>query len=186
MDEAVAALRPGALAALGFASTSAGYALGHGAEAALVARLESRWRVPAESTSVAAVAALRFLGVERLALLHPPWFGDALHRLGVEYFTGRGFQVTGSVVTDLPDDPPQVRADDVVAAVPRCVPDSAQAVFLGGNGFRTTSAIARLEAALGRPVLAANQVLLWSLLDKAGQHPPITGYGSLFGPDAAG
>jgi len=37
-----------------------------------------------------------------------------------------------------------------------------------------------LEAALGRPVLTSNQVLLWNVLASAGVRFTIGGYGQLF------
>jgi maleate isomerase len=60
------------------------------------------------------------------------------------------------------------------------VSDDAEAVFMGGNGFRAAGAISRLEAALARPVLTANQVLLWNLLAHVGVSFTIRGYGQLF------
>jgi len=41
-----------------------------------IARLADRWDVPVCSTPASAVDALRRLGAERLAIVHPPWFGD--------------------------------------------------------------------------------------------------------------
>jgi maleate isomerase len=52
--------------------------------------------------------------------------------------------------------------------------------FTVGNGFRAAGAIAALEAALGRPVLTSNQVLLWNLLAHAGATFEVSGYGRLF------
>jgi maleate isomerase len=62
--------------AIGYASTSTGYALGVDAEAAMLDRLSQRWGLPVAGTSLAATAALRALGVRRVALVHPPWFSD--------------------------------------------------------------------------------------------------------------
>jgi maleate isomerase len=54
-------------------------------------------------------------------------------------------------------------------------------VVIGGNGFRAVGAIEAMEADLGRPVLSANQVLLWAALGAAGADPGrVTGYGRLF------
>jgi maleate isomerase len=49
-----------------------------------------------------------------------------------------------------------------------------------GNGFRAAGAIEPVEAAIGRPVLTSNQVLLWQLLAQAGDTSEIHGYGRLF------
>jgi maleate isomerase len=49
-----------------------------------------------------------------------------------------------------------------------------------GNGFRAAAAIECLEAAIGRPVLTSNQVLLWGILAHVGAALEICGYGQLF------
>ena len=53
--------------------------------------------------------------------------------------------------------------------------------MIGGNGFRAVGVIEALEADLDRPVLTANQVLLWAALATAGADPAmIEGYGRVF------
>jgi maleate isomerase len=59
-------------------------------------------------------------------------------------------------------------------------PDNAQAVFVGGNGFRSVGVIAALEEDLGRPVVTANQVLLWGMLQAIKSSVSPSGYGQLF------
>jgi maleate isomerase len=41
-------------------------------------------------------------------------------------------------------------------------------------------AIEPLEEAIGRPVVASNQALLWDLLSRLGERSEINGYGRLF------
>jgi maleate isomerase len=61
------------------------------------------------------------------------------------------------------------------------VPRTAEAVMIGGNGFRAVGLIEALEADLDRPVLSANQVLLWAALVTAGADPAmVEGYGRVF------
>ena len=53
--------------------------------------------------------------------------------------------------------------------------------MIGGNGFRAVGVIEALEADLDRPVLTANQVLLWAALVAAGADPAVVdGYGRVF------
>jgi maleate isomerase len=60
-------------------------------------------------------------------------------------------------------------------------PDTAQAVVVGGNGFRAVGTIEALEKDLGRPVLTANQVLIWDALRTANSDTAaVEGYGRLF------
>jgi maleate cis-trans isomerase len=59
-------------------------------------------------------------------------------------------------------------------------PEAEWSLMGAGNGFRVAPALEQLEQQRGRPVIASNQVLLWSLLGKAGAGPEVSGYGSLF------
>lgn len=180
LDEAVSALLPAA-DVLAFASTSSGYALGHDEESALVKRLHERSGVPVCSASLSAVSALRSRHVERISLVHPPWFGPLLNELGAEYFRGQGFEVVDArLAAELPDDPGQIRPAMVVEWVAQHLSRRAEAVFIGGNGFRAARAIHRLERRTGRLVLEANQVLLWSVLESAGVPMVVRGFGMLF------
>jgi maleate isomerase len=59
-------------------------------------------------------------------------------------------------------------------------PERAEAVFIGGNGFRVIGVIKALEEALGRPVLTANQVAFWQALSLAKANVSIANYGRIF------
>jgi maleate isomerase len=180
IDQAASAFRPGSVDALGYASTSCAYALGGEAESRLVRDLRQRWGVPACSTGLAAVAALRSLGVGRVALVHPPWFGDGLNQLGAEYYRSQGLDVVEARLADLPEDPDLIEPAMVVGWIAEHTDDDAEAVVIGGNGFRAVGAIDELEGRLGRPVLESNQVLLWSLLTETGLPAAVRGFGTLF------
>lgn len=56
----------------------------------------------------------------------------------------------------------------------------AEAVFIGGNGFRAARAVHHLECRTGRLVLEANHFLLWSILEKAGAPVAVRAVGMLF------
>ena len=68
-------------------------------------QLSRRHDVPVDGTSAAMVSALHTLGVERLQLVHPPWFGPEMNELGAAYFRHAGFEVVATASADLPDDP---------------------------------------------------------------------------------
>jgi len=178
VDEAASALPP-AMDVLAIGSTSAGYALGHSDEFALVKRLRERWGVPVCTPSRSAVSALRSRHVERIALVHPPWFGPGLNELGAEYFRSQGFEVVDARLADLPQDPSRIEPAMVVEWVAQHLCHRAEAVFIGGNGFQAARAIHHLERRTGRVVLEANQVLLWSILQNTGASVAIRGFGKL-------
>lgn len=180
LDKAAAAFAPGSIDAIGHASTTTGYAIGFDAETTIMEMLSHRWSLPVAGTSPAAVAALRTLEVERVALVHPPWFDDELNELGALYFRSQGFAVVASESADLPN-PSHIEPGMVVDWISRHLSDDAEAVFIGGNGFRAARAIEPLEEELGRPVFESNQVLLWSILAKTQFALEVCGYGKLFG-----
>jgi maleate isomerase len=165
---------------IGYASTSSAYAIGFDGEADVVSRLTRQLGIPVLATCASAVLALGVLDVERIALVDPPWFDAELNELGAAYFRSAGFEVVSSTSADLTRDPRRIEAAAVVEWTSRHVSDEAEAAFISGNGFRATGAIAELEAALGRPVLTSNQVLLWNLLAHANATFDVSGFGRLF------
>lgn len=70
--------------------------------------------------------------------------------------------------------------DAVITWISHHASDEAQALFIGGNGFRVTAAIERLEQQVGRPVLTSKQVLLWSLPEQTHTRMEVPGFGTLF------
>ncbi|WP_036570735.1 maleate cis-trans isomerase family protein [Nocardioides sp. URHA0032] len=182
VDAAAAELDPRRLQAIAYASTSTAYVLGHRAERERVARLADRWDVRVCSTPASAVDALRRLGAERLAVVHPPWFGEDLNSRGAAYFRDQGFSVGCADLADVTDDPALVEPAEVVDWVAENVPGDVDAVFLGGNGFRAAQAVDPLEQHLDRPVLESNQVLLWSVNESLGTPVVVRGFGRLLEP----
>jgi maleate isomerase len=180
LDEAAETLRRGALDTIVYASTSSAFAIGFDADVAAVSRLSRLVGIPVSGTCVAAVQALRALDVQRIAILHPPWFDAELNELGVAYFRSAGFDPVWSASADLSPDPEQIDAAAVYQWTSRHVPDDAEAIVIGGNGFRASGAIAALEATTRRPVLTANQVLLWSVLAQTRATFEVSGYGRVF------
>ena len=78
-----------------------------------------------------------------------------------------------------------MRPEPIVDWVSRHVGDEAEAVFLGGNGFRAAAAVEHLERRLDRLVLTANQVLLWAILAATHTTLPIPDHGRLFREDSS-
>ena len=150
-------------------------------DAALKSRLEIRSRgIPVVITGAAAVAALSALRVQRLALISPPWFSVELDKQGANYFQSQGFEVVYSGPADLPSDQQAIQPSDLYDWVRTHVPDSAQSVFIGGNGLRAVGVIKALEEALSRPILTANQAAFWQSLVLSGSSAQVEGYGQIF------
>ncbi len=184
LDAAAERLPRDSLDAVAYASTTSAYVIGFDAETAMTARIAARLALPMASTCAAAVRALHALGVERLALIGAPWFTTELSDLGARYFRDQAFEVVFCRSAALTQDPSPAAASDWTL---KHVPDKAEGIFIGGNGFRVAAAIDALETALGRPVLTANQVLLWDILARTHTPCEVKSYGRLFAhrPSAA-
>jgi maleate isomerase len=181
LDDAARTLATKPIDVVVHASTTSGYAVGFVAETAMVTRLSQLTGLPTAATCTSAVHALHVLRVKRVALIGAPWFDPAFNDLGAAYFTSQGFEVVSTGSADMPPDPQAIDPGALAEWALNHVEDSAEAVFIGGNGFRVAHTVHALEAGLDRPVLTSNQVLLWRVLTHAGDTVQIGDrYGDLF------
>ncbi len=182
IDEAAALLAAAPLGAIGIGFTSSAYVIGADSERKVVVRLmEHTAGIPVVSTCASAAVGFRALEVDRIALFNPPWFDAELDQLGADYFTSLGLEVVLHAPCGLPSNQRSINPADLFAWIIAHTPNNAEAVFIGGNGFRTVGIISTLEADLQRPVITANSALLWSLLHAAQTAARPTQYGALFG-----
>ncbi|MEM1314181.1 MAG: hypothetical protein AAGI51_06490 [Pseudomonadota bacterium] len=139
--------------------------------------------------------ALRASGVRRPFVVLPPWFGDAALEAARGYFAAQGL-APAALVRHRPAPewaavPPErlyaegmhvrQRLDLLHDQILAERPPEADGALLVGTGLRCVGLIASAEAALGRPVVTANQASLWHALAQAGVPPAeVTGYGALF------
>ena len=183
VDDAAELLAGAPLDAIAYGFTSSAYLLGVEGEAEMIARLDRRTQgIPVVAACGAAVEGLRVLGARRIALFDPPWFDTELNSLGRRYYESAGFDVVYSAPCGLASDQSKIMPSDLHAWVSEHMPSDADAVVIGGNGFRAVGAIATIEEDLGRPMVTANQALLWAALRVADADPTlVTDYGRLFG-----
>jgi maleate isomerase len=182
VDDAAELLAGAPLHAIVYAFTSSSYVRGPTDDAALKARLERRTRgIPVIIPCAAAVTALTVLEAKRLVLISPPWFSADMDQQGARYFQTQGFEVIHHSRAGLPSDPKAIRPAELYEWVRTHTPKGADAVFIGGNGFRAIGVINALEEDLARPVLSANQVAFWQALRLSEAPIPIVGYGQIFG-----
>jgi maleate isomerase len=183
VDNATELLAAAPLDAIAYGFTSSAYVIGVEGEEEMIARLEGRTRgIPVVAACGAAVEGLLVLGARRIALVDPPWFDTELNGLGKRYYESAGFEVVYSAPCGLMSDQAKITPTNLHAWVSEHVSTDADAIVIGGNGFRAVGAIAALEEDLGRPVVTANQALLWAALRVADADPGVvTDYGRLFG-----
>lgn len=164
-----------------WACTSGSFVFGWEGALRQAAQLGVRFGGPASSTSLAFVAALDTLGARRVAIAatYPEpvtaCLADLLGDAGFEVLEAdsRGI-VTAAEVGTLGEDAllELARAADRPDADALLVPDTA---------LHTARSLGTLEAAVGKPVLTANQVSVWEALRLAGRDAePRAGLGALF------
>lgn len=183
LDAAAALLAAAPLDVIAFGFTSSAYVIGSDGEREMIERLERVTRdIPVVAASTATLAALGELGVRRVALVTPPWFDDELTALGRAFFEAAGHSVVDAAPAALESDQRAITPEGLYGWVREHTPDEAEAVVIAGNGLRAVGVIAALEQALARPVVTANQALVWAALRAAGADgTDVVGYGALFG-----
>ena len=145
---------------------------------------QARWiadaaRVPASSTSIAFVEALRALRVTRIAVAatYPPAVtGHFVHLL-----TDEGFSVASCCSRPrIGEHADALSAEQVRDLIGDRFPADVQAVVVPDTALHTLRLIDDLERGLDKIVLTANQVTAWYGLRLAGWHGRVEGLGRLF------
>jgi maleate isomerase len=116
-----------------------------------------------------------------VAIVTPPWFDAELTALGRQYFENAGHPVVSAASAGLESDQRAITPRGLFDWICRNTPDDAQAIVIAGNGLRAVGVISALENSLSRPVVTANQALLWGALREVGADvAAVRGYGRLF------
>jgi maleate isomerase len=150
-----------------YACTSGSFVGGLAGEGALVAAMLDAGAPAAVTTSGALLAALRHLVLTRVAVA-TPYTADLTVGLSV-FLAEAGVEVVAAAGLELISDIWTVPYDVTAELVRETNTDDAQAVFISCTNLPTYDVIATLEAELGKPVLTANQVTIWSALSVIGR-----------------
>ncbi len=136
--------------------------------------------VPASSTSLAFVDALRHLNVRRVAVAASYPHDVAAHF--VEFLSADGVDVVamGSHGIITAAEVGTLEPDQVVAMVKAADHPEAEAILVPDTAMHTLEIVDDLEAAVDKPVLTANQVTVWKGLQLIGPVPSLPGLGRLF------
>jgi maleate cis-trans isomerase len=167
-------------AAVVWACTSGSFVYGWEGARRQAAEIEEALELPASSTSLAYVEALRALGLRRVAITatYPEdiarRFADFLGAAGLEpvAVASRGIVTAAEVGT--------LEQDEALALIGSVDGSAADAVLLPDTALHTIESIEALERAAGKPVLTANQVSAWEGLRLAGADTWALGLGRLF------
>jgi maleate cis-trans isomerase len=165
-----------------WACTSGSFVFGPDGARIQAAGVAQALGVPASSTSIAFVDACAALGVRRVAVAASYPADVAQHF--VRFLTGGGVEVVamGSHGIITAAEVGTLTADRVVAMVKAADHPDAEAILVPDTAMHTLEIVDELEAAVGKPVLTANQVTVWKGLDLVGPVPSLPSLGSLFSP----
>ncbi|MEU4435018.1 maleate cis-trans isomerase [Nocardia rhamnosiphila] len=180
--EQLAAQQPGAVV---WACTSGSFVFGPDGAREQVRGLAEAAGVPASSTSFAFVSAARALGVDRVAVAAS--YPDEVARLFADFLADAGITVVAfrSAGIETAAEVGTLTTEQVLElAVANDHPD-AQALLIPDTAMHTLEVLPRLEEALGKPVLTANQVTIWEGLRLIGATPILSSLGALFAEGSA-
>ena len=178
LSDAVSLIIPeGRLDAVAYSCTSGTVVIGYEAIAASIHAV--RPGIPVATPITAGLEGLGRFKARKIAVLTP--YVDNVNGPIVNYIKDSGLDVV-AVTSFLVDDdnvmariPPQAIYE---AAIEADRPE-ADALFISCTALRAVDVVERIEQALGKPVISANQALFWRALRAAGYHDPVEGYGQL-------
>jgi maleate isomerase len=149
-----------------YACASASFVGGADGQQALHASMMAAGAPAATTTSGGLVEALRVLGLSRIAVV-TPYIDSVTERL-VSYLGEHRVDVVSSVGMGLLSHIWKVGYAEIVQAVTAVDVPEADGLFISCTNVPTYDIIGPLERWLGKPVLTANQVTMWSALHAIG------------------
>lgn len=180
VEEAASLLATAEADVIVFACTAGSLLKGPGWDRQIVEKLSRLTGKKITTTSTGVLEALAALSVKKVAVATP--YAAEVNEAEKTFLDGSGFEVT-SIIGPLLSDPklvPQIHPGEMYRLARKANTDKADAVFISCTGLHVLEIIDMLEKDLGKPVIASNQVSLWSALNKLDIHEKIQGLGRLF------
>ena len=162
-----ALLLPGeTLDAICYSCTSASVVIGDEPVAAAIRAAKQGAAVV--TPTLAACHGLTALGARRISVLTP--YTVATSRPMADYFAGHGFDIASFTCLGLDDDREMARIapDTLVEAARDATAADAEALFISCTALRAAPLAARIEQAIGRPVVTSNLATAWQCLRLCG------------------
>jgi maleate isomerase len=169
----LAAVRPAAVA---LAHTAVSYLSGRDGEPGLRRRLRALAGPRAFTAAEAIEAALRHLGIHRLALATP--YPETIGVAGLAYWRAAGFEVVAHRRLDTPNIYDETE-ESAYALGRDADAKEADALLISGTGLPTAGIVERLERDLGKPVVTSQAATLWQALRALDIATPVMGHGRL-------
>jgi maleate isomerase len=159
------------------AHTATSYTMGKEGEAAISKRIATATGIPFITAFGSVIAALRHLGIERVAVGTP--YDESATIQCRDNLQGHGFTVVScdrlQGVVNIYNE----TAERAYQLARRVDTADAQAVFLSGVGMPTVATLEAMERDLGKPVISSASAMMWNALRTAKVDAPIRGFGLL-------
>lgn len=168
-----------ALQVVAFGCTSGSIVIGEGKVAQRIQN--ARPGVACTTPITGAVAGLRKLGAQRIALITP--YVQSVNTLFEEHLVLHGLDVTRIASFNHSNDSEVARIDAASlrsAILATGAHDNVDAVFVSCTSLRMADLTREVEQALGKPVVASNTAMAWHALRLAGVHDTLPRFGRLF------
>jgi len=163
-----------------YGCTSATLTHGPALDRDLAARIRAQSGADTVTAAGALVHALNTLGISRIGFASP--YVAAINDMAVRFLSQSGFEtVVRSEVTGVLDNHGQGALAPQAVFELGLAADHAEteAIVLSCTDMRSVETIARLEDAVGKPVITSNQALAFQAMQLAGIGEPLPGFGAL-------
>lgn len=157
------------------------FARGPGMDLDISRRITEATGKAATTTSTAIIRAFKALNISRVALASP--YLPNVEQKFIEFIGAHGIKVLRSASSSLKEGHSVASPDEMFELAKLVDVPDAEAVFVGCTGQRLAEYIEAMEAKLGKPVLTANQVTSWDVLQLMGITAKLKRRGHLFSGD---
>lgn len=167
------------VAAIGYGCTIAIMSREVGYDEVVRRRIEDRVKIPTVISATAVLAALRALGLKRVAIATP--YVEELTKAEVDFVKKHGFKVPDYRGLGIESNTEVGNLKDSVAAdlVRELNYRDADGVLISCAQMPSAGVIGDLEDELRKPVISTNTATLWAILQRLGVKTSIKGYGGL-------
>ena len=144
----------------------------------LLAKIKEVTNIPAITTSMAVVAALKELEIRTVSIATP--YHDDINVKEKEFFENNGFKVFH--IQGLSCDGPEtanLSAKVVYNHAKNAFRSGSDALFMSCTDMPSLDIIQTLQEDLGKPVVSSNTATMWMMLKKVGIGEPIDGFGKI-------
>jgi len=139
----------------------------------------SRPGIPVVTPITASLAALDQFNAQTLAVLTP--YVDDVNGAIAAHLESQGKDICAFTSFGIEDN--EVMANLPPEAILRAAIEAdrpeADALFISCTAIRAVDVVDQIEQAIGKPVVTANQAMIWQALRWSGCHQPVAGYGQL-------